>query len=216
MSNIIKDVTSIVDREVEVAEIKQEISALVKMLKLGFEKKTNGIEKPAKVYATADEKKLAKYYDSIANQIKGIASFGSLDKFADYMYLNHNIKMNLPDVFPTMAYAKSKKKSGKFKDLYSGYFLEDVPRKSEEALNKIVNSINKLTKTFTDEATPIKEDFKLLIEAQTEYSPITIKLLEKVLRTAKMKDLTIEDATSDVDSKLDLQQMAITLLEKKN
>ena len=68
MNDIIKKVEEIVEREVENDLLKSEISELKKMLKTGFEAKTDGYDRIPKLMSTADEKKLAKFYDNFGNQ----------------------------------------------------------------------------------------------------------------------------------------------------
>ena len=42
------------------------------MLKVGFQDVTDGLEKVPKLFSVADEKKIKKFYDNFANQIKSM------------------------------------------------------------------------------------------------------------------------------------------------
>lgn len=212
MNDIIKKVEEIVEREVENDLLKSEISELKKMLKTGFEAKTDGYDRIPKLMSTADEKKLAKFYDNFGNQIKALKMTGDLDKFVQYLEINHGINITVKDDFPNIQFAKNDKKKQKFYDIYSTYFLEDVPKDPKTALDKITKSLYNIFKEYKKEEEPIKEDLKTLIENE-EYSSAVIMTLNKIIKKAKVKEEKIEDIAGEVEIKLNEQLKAVEIIE---
>jgi hypothetical protein len=212
MKELIKKIEDIIDREVENNHLKTELNQLSKMLKLGFENSTNGYDKIPKLFATADEKKLKKFYDIFGNQIKAMHVSGDYKQFSEYMKINHGIEFVVSDKFPNMSYTKNPKKKDKFYNLYSSYFIADTPKDAKEALDQITKSIGNIFKEFKKEEEPIKDDMKLLIESD-ENSKLCINTLAKIVKTSKMKDETMVEVAGAAEDKLNEQLKAIDMIE---
>lgn len=212
--NLIEQLDSVIEHKITNKELKDELNTLVKMLKDGFEQKTVAIEKPAKVYAIADEKQLAKYYDTLANQIKGIQLTGNLEKFKQYVLVHHGIEINTTSEEPNITFIKSKKKFQKFTDSYTKYYLEDLPKNAVEATKKILKSINAVASEVKTDSDAVKDELKSVIELQNEHSPTTVKTVDKILTNARLKSVPIEDVANDIESVLELQYAGLELLKK--
>lgn len=212
MNDIIKKVEEIVDREVENDLLKSELATVKKMLKVGFEGNYGGYDRIPMMFSNADEKKIKKLYDNIANQIKAIAMCGSIDKFNDYISINHSINIDIEKEFPKPSFTKNEKNKNKFYDLYSTYYIEDVPKDPKQVLDKLTQSLYNINKEFKKEEEPIKEDLKILIESE-EFSPAIIKTLNKIIKKAKVKEEKFEDVAGEVETKLNEQLKAVELIE---
>lgn len=213
MKEIVKKIEELVDQEVENETLKQELTEIKKMIKLGFEGNYAGYEKIPILYSTADEKKIKKFYDNLANQIKAIAISGNLDKFNDYISINHSINIDVEKEFPKPSFTKKEKNKDKFYDLYSTYYLEDVPKDAKIVLDKLTQSLYNINKEFKTQEEPIKEDFKNILDNDPEYSSMVLKTLSKIIKTAKKRAETMEDSASTIEQKLNEQMKAIELIE---
>lgn len=214
MKEIVKRIEELVEQEVENETLKTELGEIKKMLKIGFEGNFAGYERIPILYSTADEKKIKKTYDNIANQIKAIAMSGNFEKFGDYVSINHGINIDVPQDFPTPSFNKSDKKKNKFYDLYSTYYLEDVPKDAKIVLDKLTQSLYNINKEFKTQEEPIREDFKNIMENDPEYSSIVLKTLSKIIKASKKKAETLEDSASSVEQKLSEQMKAVELIEE--
>lgn len=213
MKEIVKRIEELVDQEVENETLKTELAEIKKMLKIGFESNFVGYERIPILYSTADEKKIKKLYDNLANQIKAIAMCGNFEKFGDYISINHSINIDVPEIFPQPSFTKNDKKKNKFYDLYSTYYLEDVPKDAKIVLDKLTQSLYNINKEFKTQEEPIKEDFKNIMENDPEYSSLVLKTLSKIIKASKKKAETLEDSASTVEQKLNEQMKAIELIE---
>lgn len=213
MKEIVKRIEELVDQEVENETLKTELAEIKKMLKIGFEGNFVGYERIPILYSTADEKKIKKLYDNLANQIKAIAMCGNFEKFGDYISINHSINIDVPEKFPEPSFTKNDKKKNKFYDLYSTYYLEDVPKDAKIVLDKLTQSLYNINKEFKTQEEPIKEDFKNIMENDPEYSSLVLKTLSKIIKASKKKAETLEDSASTVEQKLNEQMKAIELIE---
>lgn len=212
MNLLVKNLSEIVDVKVENHELKQELSKLIKMLKTGFEKKTVGMEKIPKLFASNDEKKIAKFYDTLANQINALKISGSFDLFQNYLNINYGIKVDFAhDNSPNNRYVTKEKKRNKFKDLYTEYFVEDLPKDANLAVKKIMSSIDALTKENVAMNDNIKEALKSVIEQENQHDASTIKTLDKILTNARIKQVNVSEIASEVGDKLNLQLQAIDI-----
>lgn len=216
MNDLIKQLEEVIDKKADNNEMKKELSTLVKMLKIGFEKKTNGMEKIPKLFACNDEKKIKKFYDAIGNQICALKVEGSFDLFSDYLRINHGIEVTFTsDEAPSIRYKKGKKFK-KFVDLYTGYYVQDTPSNAKEAMSTILNSLNALTKEYNNETGEVKEILKSIIEKQIEHSPETVKTLDKILTNARIKAIEPEEVANSIEDKINLQQQAIDIIKKED
>lgn len=213
MKEIIKKLEELADREVENNRLKDEIKELKKMLNIGFDTKLNDYDRASKLFSIADEKRIKKFYDSFSNQIKSMAISKDFEKFAEYLKINHGISITVNDDFPRINYNKSKKKLDKFYDIYSTYFIDDVPKNPKDALDRISKSLYNIYKEYKKEEEPLKEDLKSIIESDNEHSPLIIKTLNKIIKQAKVKEEKLEDVASGVEDKLTEQLKAITIIE---
>lgn len=210
---LIKELEDLIDKKVDNQDVKVELSNLSKMLKTGFENKTVGMEKVPKIFATNDNDKITKFYDTFGNQINALKLSGNFDLFNQYLEIHFGIKITYAsDDAPSMQYKTKGKKFQKFSDLYTRYYLEDVPRNPVDAAKKILNSLDALTKENINITTEVKEELKHIIEKQVQHAPMTVKTVEKILTNARFKDMTVEDVAADVDAKLTLQQEAVNMV----
>jgi hypothetical protein len=217
MNQLVKDLEEVIEKKVDNHELKQELSSLLKMLKTGFENKNIGMDKIPKLYASNDEKKIAKFYDTVGNQIYGLKLSGNFDKFVTYLKITFGINIEFTsETSPNVKYIKTKKKAQKFNDLFSMYFLEDAPKDPKTAVTKILNSLDKLTKEYNTESDIVKESLKAIVEKQTEHSPATVKTVDKILTSARIKALKIEDVANEVEANLNLQLQGIDILLDQN
>lgn len=213
MNKLIEALQEVIDRKSDNQDLKIELSGLVKMLKIGFQTKTAGMEKIPKIYSSNDAEKIKKFYDSFGTQIQALKITGNFDLFADYLKITYGINIEFTsETSPNIQYIKKPKKLQKFSDLYTHYFLSDTPREAKEAVEKILLSLDKLTKEFNNENDLVKETLKDIIEGQTEHSPATVKTVDKILTQARIKSLKVEDVASDVEDKLNLQQQGIDIV----
>jgi hypothetical protein len=217
MNQLIKDLGELIDQKAENQDLKNELSSLHKMLKSGFETKTTGMEKIPKLYASNDADKIKKFYDIMGNQINALKISGNFDLFATYLSTTFGINISFQsESSPIISYIKKGKKFNKFQDLFTRYFLSEVPKSPKEAVSKILTSLDKLTKECNTETDAIKESLKAIIEKQAEHSPATVKTVDKILTSARIKALKVEDVASDAEDKLNLQLQGIDLLLKEN
>ena len=217
MNELIKKLELIVDKKADNHEIKQELSSLVKMLKTGFESKNVGMEKVPKLFASNDAKKIQKFYDMIGNQVNALKVSGNFDRFATYLSTNFGIKVSFTsETAPNIRFMKTGKKFIKFTDLYSQYFLEDVPQSATKAVEKILNSLDKLTKEYNTENDDVKEQIKTIIENENEHSATTVKTMDKILTSARIKSISSSDVADNEESKLSDQLQGVELIRKGN
>lgn len=208
---IVNEFDDVLDRKVEVHEIKQEVGKLAKMLKMGFEAKPVGMERVSKVYASNDEKKISKFYDQMASWINAIKLTGSFDQFQTYMKITHGVDIEVSDS-TSLVYNTNIKKLGKFRDLYSEYFMEEPTDLPSEAVSKILASIENLTKEATGITEEVKELLENIVQGQVDHSPETLKTVERILTKARIKELQLDEATGDIEFKITAQQQALDLL----
>lgn len=214
MNKLINDLDELINIKEENHELKQELSNLVKMLKSGFEKKTIGMEKIPKLFASNDEKKIAKFYDTLANNINALKISGSFELFQNYININYGIKIDFAhDNSPSNHYVTKPKKLNKFKDLYSTYFLEDIPKDANVAIKKIMSSLDSLTKENVTMNDNIKEILNSIIEQENNHTPSTIKTLDKILTSARIKNMKASEVASDIEDKLNLQLQAVDIIK---
>ena len=212
MNELIKDLTELIDKKVDNNDIKQELSTLTKMLKSGFETSTTGMERIPKVFATNDGAKIQKFYDTFGNQIAALKIAGQFDLFAEYLKITFGINIEFTsDISPIISYVKKEKARQKFNDLYTGYFIDEVPKSPKDAIEKILKSLDALTKDFTTEDQIVKDSLKEIIEKQTEHSPATVKTVDKILTSARLKSITVDSAASAVEEILTLQQQGVDI-----
>jgi hypothetical protein len=217
MNQLIKDLEEVIDQKANNQDLKNELSSLLKMLKNGFETKTTGMEKIPKLYASNDADKIKKFYDTMGNQINALKISGNFDLFATYLSTTYGINITFTsESSPIIQYIKKGKKFNKFNDAYTRYFLAEVPKTPREAVEKILLSLDKLTKEWNTESDSIKESIKAIIESQSEHSPATVKTVDKILTNARIKALKVEDVANDVENTLNLQLQGIDLLLKEN
>lgn len=212
MNDLIQKLQEVVDKKADNQDIKKELGSLLKMLKTGFDKKTTGMEKVPKLFASNDTKKIIKFYDQFANTVNGLKVSGNFDQFAQYLEVTYGIKVVLPDNAPNNKYVSSKKKLEKFKDLFTGYFIEDMPKNANEAIKKILKSIDALTKEINKENDSVKETIKEIIEKENEHSPATVKTIEKIMTSSRLKSIDIKDVTNELEQNLQLQLEGIYVL----
>jgi hypothetical protein len=175
------------------------------------------MEKIPKLYATNDADKIKKFYDTVGNQINALKISGNFDLFATYLSTTFGINIAFAsDSSPIINYIKKGKKFVKFSDLYTRYFLDEVPKSPKEAVSKILTSLDKLTKECNTELEAIKDSLKSIIEKQTEHSPATVKTVDKILTSARIKALKVEDVANEAEDKLNSQLQGIDLLLKEN
>lgn len=217
MNKLIKDLQDLIEKKADNHDLKKELSVLLKLLKTGFEAKTTGMEKVPKVYASNDAAKIKQFYDSFGNQISALKISGNFDLFADYLKITYGINISFTsDASPNIQYIKKTKKFNKFKDLYTGYFIDEIPQTPKEAVAKILNSLDKLTKEYDNENSIVKEALKDIIEGQTEHSPSTVKTIDKILTSARIKSLKVEDVANSAEEVLNSQMQGIDLVLKEN
>ncbi|SPF56239.1 hypothetical protein SBF1_8980002 [Candidatus Desulfosporosinus infrequens] len=217
MNQLIKELQEVIDKKADNHELKQELSTLVKMLKIGFEKKTNGMEKIPKLFSSNDTKKITKFYDNLANNINGLKVAGSFDQFNEYLKITYGITINFSsEDAPKNSYIKTPKKQKKFYDLYSSYFLDDVPKNPSDAIKRIFNSLDKLNKEYSNESDGVKESLKAIIEKQNEHSPTTVKIIDKLLTNSRLKSVPLEDIANDAENSLMQQQQGIDIILKQS
>ncbi len=210
MNELYTKVEEITEREVDNDSRKKEISELSRMLNIGFETRTDGYTKVPKLMSTSDAKKIQKFYDSFANQIKAMKVTGDLDKFLEYVELNHSIKISVKDDFPNIQFSKNEKKKQKFYDMYSTYFVEEIPKNAKEALDKITKAMFALFKDHKQEEEPIKEDLKNLIESG-EYSSTTVKTLNKIIKKSLLKEEKVTNIADEIEQNLNEQLKAVEI-----
>lgn len=214
MNDLIKQLQDVIEKKAENHELKQELSSLLKMLKTGFEGKNLGADKVSKVFASNDNATIKKFYDTFGNQLNALQVTGNFDKFAEYLSIQFGIKIEFTDSAPHIQYIKKGKKLTKFQDLYTQYFLEDPPREAKEAVKKILGSVDALTKEYNKENDEVKEQIKEIIHSQSEHSPTTVKVVDKILTSARIKALDPEDIADNVENVLSLQLQGIELIKK--
>lgn len=213
MNELIKELETLIERKADNQDIKSEISSLSKMLKTGFENKTVGMEKVPKLFATNDNDKISKFYDTIGNQINALKISGNFDLFKQYLEIHFGINVSYSsEDAPKLQYKTKGKKFQKFSDLYEQYYLEDVPKNPVDAAKKILNSLDALTKDHININTEVKEELKNIIEKQIKHAPVTVKTVDKILTCARFKDRSIEDVANEIDSNLTLQQEAVNMV----
>jgi hypothetical protein len=218
MNQLIKNLQDLIEKKADNHDIKQELSTLVKMLRIGFESTTTGMEKIPKVYATNEAAKNKKFYDSFGNQIQALSLSGNFDKFVEYLEIHFGIHIHFTsETTPiNIHYISKPKKFKKFNDLYTGYFIEEFPKAPKEAVGKILKSLDALTKDFTVENDLIKETLKDIIENQSEHSPATIKTIDKILTSARIKSIKVEDVANGIEETLNLQQQGVDIALKSD
>lgn len=218
MNELIKSLEDLIEKKSENQELKVELSSLVKMLKTGFESTTKGMEKIPKVFASNDEKKIAAFYDMFGTQIQALKISGNFDKFKEYLKVSFGINIEFTsDTSPNLYYVKKEKKRQKFNDLFTGYYLVDVPKEPKEAVEKILNSLDALTKEFTTESNLIKDTLKEIIESNSDkHESSTVKTVDKILTSARIKSLKIEDVATETEDKLNLQMLGIDIILKRD
>jgi hypothetical protein len=212
MNKLIKDLQELIEKKADNHDLKQELSALTKMLKTGFEATTTGMEKIPKVYASNDAEKIKKFYDTFGNQIVALQISGNFDLFTEDQKVTYGINIEFTsESSPNIQYIKKDKKRKKFDDLFTGYFISEVPKSPKEAIEKILKSLDALTKDFTAENDLVKESLKEIIESQTEHSPATVKTVDKILTSARLKSIKVEDVATALEETLNLQQQGVDI-----
>jgi hypothetical protein len=214
MNELMKKIEELALKQVENHELKQEIGQLSRMIKIGFESKPVGMEKVSKVFASNDEEKIKKFYDSLASSINGLHITGNFEKFADYMMVTHGIVVSYPSNEVPISYVTKGKKAGKFADMYNSYFLEEKPFKATDALHKILSAIKALTQQFTLENEEVKDSLNDITASQSEYSHDVIKMIDSIIIKSKIKAVEITEATSDIEDKINNQQCAVHAVHK--
>jgi len=216
MNKLIKSLEEIIDKKATNNELRQELSSLVKMLKTGFANKPTGMEKVPKVFAANDPKKIKKFYDTFGNQINALKLSGNFDIFASYLDCEFGISISYKsDVCPNMQYIKKGKKLQKFQDLYTTYFLDSIPKSADEAATRILKSLDNLTKEFHNENEVVKESLKAIIEAESNYTPETVKTVDRILTKSRIKSMSVEDVAGDIELKLTSQQKAVDMVTEQ-
>lgn len=205
MNNDIKTAQELVDRKLETEDVKSEIARLKKMLKSGFSTNTDGMEKVCKVFASNDEKKIAKFYWEVANYLRAIELLGNMKRFREYAI---ETGINITSA-PNLNYRQKGKKKAKFLDLYNEYFLEEAPQKGEEAGLKILRALEANHRTVISQEEQIKEEAENM---SYSCSKRTFSTITQVLTSSKKKDIPIEDVISEVEVKLQEEQQAIDML----
>lgn len=214
MNKLLQDLQDLIDKKVDNHDIKIELSALTKMLKIGFETTTTGMERIPKVFASNDNAKIKKFYDTFGNQIHALNISGNFDKFATYLKVTYGIDISFSSDTLPIHFIKTPKKFKKFNDLYTGYFIEEIPKLPVDAISKILKSLDALTKDFTAENEAIKETLKEIIEKQTEHSPATVKTVDKILTSARIKAIKVEEVANAVEDALTAQQQGVDIALK--
>lgn len=213
MNKIVEAAETLSDLQQEKKVIQKEVSKLSKMIKTGFEGKQAGLDKVAKVYSSELNEDVDKFYTSIGNSIKGIALAGNFEKFKDFLSLNFGI--SLVDYEPKLSYTKKDKKKQKFQDLYEEYFLDPAPNKADEAMKKIMVSMSANFKEIKKESDKIKEEFEQ-VNTSVGCPKRTLQTLTSIISKAKSKDVDVKEVTSDIETKISEEQMALDLLENNN
>lgn len=207
MTKTLEVAESISDMYVENAVLGKEISKLKKMIGLGFEGKTIGSDKVAKILGSEDSESIAKLYDTIGGLIKSVKTEGSLDKLITYLNINHSITL---DCTATPSYNRLPKKKSKYNDLFNEYFLES-PTNPETDMKRIMNSLSANYKEAKVEDLKVKEEIEAQLENITDTEE-TLKTLTKMLTRSKLKDIEVSDVVSELESKMAEQEIAINLL----
>jgi len=213
MNKIVEAAETLSDLNQEKQELQKEVGRLKKMIKTGFEGKFDGLDKTAKVFSSDLNADLEKFYNQLANSIKAIQVLGNFEKFKSFIQLNHSI--DIVDFETKVSYIKKDKKKQKFLDLYNAYFLEDAPAKASEAMTKILTSMQNNYKEVKKETDKIKEEFEQ-INTTAGCPKRTLQTLCTILSKAKAKDIEVSDVTSEIETKMSEEQMALDLLEKEN
>jgi hypothetical protein len=216
MNELIKKLEEVVDKKVENHEIKQECGKLIKMLKTGFETKNKGMEKVASVLATNDAKKILGFYEFFGNVINALKISGNFDNFAQVMRINFGIEVTYATGSPTLRYMKKGKKFDKFSDLYTMYFLGDLPRSANDAVENILKSLDSLVKQYNNENDDVKEQIKAIIESENEHSATTVKVMDKLLTSSRIKAIDLEEIADAEESRLSEQLQGVELIRKEN
>lgn len=217
MTELIKALEEIIEKKAEDHDIRKELSALTKMLKTGFDSNTSGMEKVPKLFASNDEKKIAKTYDTIGNLIVAMKITGNLDKFSQYLNIHFGINISFAsDSSPNLKFNSNKKKFKKFEDLYTGYFLDSVPQTPVETVGKILKSIDALTKEHNNINDEVKDSLKEVINGQAEHSPLTVKTVDKIMTSARFKAIPPEDVANNIEELINLQQQGVDIILKKS
>jgi hypothetical protein len=216
MNTLIKALEEVIDRKADNHELKQELSTLTKMLKTGFDSPTTGMEKVPKLFASNDSAKISKAFDSIGNMIGALKISGNFDKFAEYMEIHFGIKFEFSsENAPNIRFNTKPKKFRKFEDAFTGYFLAEVPSSPQEAVAKILKSLDTLTKEWNGVNEEVKDALKGIIEAQTEHTPTVVKTVDKILTSARIKALSTEAMADQIDEILSAQQKGVELVRKE-
>lgn len=213
MNKLVSELQDVIEKKANNDELRQELSSLVKMLKLGFLSKPVGMEKVSKVYASNDAKKIKQFYDTFGSQINAMKLAGSFDLFATYMSVEYGITVAFEsDEAPNIFYAKKGKKLQKFQDLYNEYFIEPAPRSPQEAATKILKALEALTKDFVAANEAIKEELKGIIESQSDLTPDTVKAVDRILTKSRIKAIVAEELAAELDHKISQQQKAVDII----
>jgi len=211
MNKIIEAAETLTDLQQEKKVIQREIGKLNKMIKTGFEGKQSGLDKVAKVYSSNLNEDIERFYTNIGNSVKAIALTGNFEKFSEYIKIHFGITFN--EYEPKISYIKKDKKKQKFLDLYEEYFLDPAPNKADEAIKKILSSMSVNFNEVKKESDKIKEEFEQ-VNTTAGCPKRTLQTLCNILSKAKSKDIEISDVTSEFETKISEEQMAIDLLEK--
>lgn len=195
----------LVDKRMEIEDIKGEQARLKKMLKVGFDTKTDGMDKAAKALASNDPKKLAKFYTELANGIRALALTDNLEKFQLFCQGLH-ITVGASK---ELHYLKKGKKKEKFQDLYNEYFLDATPSDATVAGNKILTALQALYKAIGEQEEALKEEAEGLTYS---CSKRTFSTMARVLQSSRKKDVPLEDVISEVEVKLQEEQQAVDIL----
>jgi len=211
MSTTLEVAENLSDLVVNTNDLKKEISRLKKLITLGFEGDNKGVEKVAKVFGSEDQDEIKKLYDNIGNIIKAIYIQGSFENFSNYLKNVHSV--NLQSCNFSLKYKNNSKKIEKYKEEFEYYFLE--PSCNPE--NDIVRIQNSLTANFKEikiETDNYKEEFNTQANNISDTKE-TLKTITKILVQSKTKDIEVKDVVTDIEEKIQEQEVALTILNNK-
>jgi hypothetical protein len=191
----VKIAEDLVDRREEIEDIKGETKKLSKMLKTGFELKTDGMEKAMKALASGDPKKLAKFYAEIANVLKVLALTDNVEKLNDFL-IPYGVDVKATK---SMNYLKKGKKKEKFQDLYNEYFLNATPPVAADAALAIIKAGITLNAQINNLEEHLKEESE---ELGYSCAKRTFKTMTSIISSSRKKDVPIEEVAAEVEVKI--------------
>lgn len=214
MNELIEKIENITEKKVKAYEIKKEIALLLKMLKNGFDKKDIGVDKIINIYTSENSFDIERYYKSLANQLYVLELLGKFNDLSKYLKQEYGIDIDFSVSSPYINYKEKSKKFKKFVKLYENYYLDSLPTNSKEAMNKIINSIFTLKKEYKQSTNEIKTEQKEITETE-DTSPITIKTIDKILTSAKIKTIEPETLADVEEDKISLQIQGIQIIKNE-